>query len=384
MKKLLILFTCVTLYSCEQLSEEDVMPSCTSKSPVLFNTQETIPTNFDPLDQLKGIPVNILNIGNTKYKYLSAQSSGNKIVLTNKDDGSLRQRWFIYNSIYNIVLAGGNKNFNILTHYPSVSIYKGSPALMYTMQEKNPISALHNIPGTSYYFIGDGEMILRNELNQQGIEPLYLQCTSSNGTKLAYYTQQSDFAKWEIIPVGEFKVIDIAYAPQTSTLNRNDQLVDEALIDNDRNTGITYHFNIVGSYNVSSNFSKTEGVSVAVTESIKVGIPIVEGIGADVSISSTQTSSKNWTFGRTENKSISIQHSIDVPIPANTKTRIQAYMTSYDTSVTYVATLQNLTDNKIFKVKGTWKGITTTLFYCKTHDEITNQTIAIYEFPIND
>lgn len=95
MKKLLFLFACMTTFSCEQLAEDDQNFTRTFKPSLSSENQEYVPTDFDPLDQLTGIPVNIVNVGNTKNKYLSAQSSGNKIVLASKDDGSLRQRWFI-------------------------------------------------------------------------------------------------------------------------------------------------------------------------------------------------------------------------------------------------------------------------------------------------
>ena len=81
-------------------------------------------------------------------------------------------------------------------------------------------------------------------------------------------------------------------------------------------------------------------------------------------------------------KSKTIQHTVDVPIPGRSQTVFEAYMTSYDTSVTYVATLQNMSNNKTFKVKGTWSGITTTEFYCKVSDLNTNQILATYKFPL--
>ena len=381
MKKLLFLLPILALFACEQLSEDDLTSSIIPTKPTLTSTtRSAISANFDPLDQLVDIPVNVLNIGNTQNRYLSAQPSGNIVLLYNKDDGSLRQRWFIKRK--RLILSGGNKDFNDLSQYPVIGKDRNNNARLMYDPFGEPYFGLflYDIYGTSLYTISDGKSIMRSS-NQS--TNLHLQPTSSTSTNLILSSTRSDNANWEIQPVGEFKVIDIAYVQTTSSLIiRNDQRIDRAIINNDRDESITYHFSVNGSYNETSNFSTTEGVSVSITETVKVGIPIIKDIAGDITVSTTQTSSKSWTFGKSESKSKTIQHTVDVPIPGRSQTVLEAYMTSYDTSVTYVATLQNMSNNKTFKVKGTWSGITTTEFYCKVSDQNTNQILATYKFPL--
>ena len=100
-------------------------------------------------------------------------------------------------------------------------------------------------------------------------------------------------------------------------------------------------------------------------------------------VSTTETSSKDWTYGKSESKTRTIQHSVQIPVPAHTRTIVEAYMYSYDTSLTYIATLQSTTDNKTFKIKGRWAGITTNEFYCLTRDEATNKVIGVYNYNLN-
>ena len=131
MKKLLFLLPILALFACEQLSEDDLTSSIIPTKPTLTSTtRSAISANFDPLDQLVDIPVNVLNIGNTQNRYLSAQPSGNIVLLYNKDDGSLRQRWFIKRK--RLILSGGNKDFNDLSQYPVIGKDRNNNArLMY-------------------------------------------------------------------------------------------------------------------------------------------------------------------------------------------------------------------------------------------------------------
>lgn len=104
MKKIsLLLVVLLAIFSCEQEDLEGVVRS--DAEPVQTRTATSI-ADFDPIAELNGIVVNILNVGNTSLRYLSCAKSGNKVDLYNKDDGSLRQRWYIsFNS--HIISMGG-------------------------------------------------------------------------------------------------------------------------------------------------------------------------------------------------------------------------------------------------------------------------------------
>lgn len=96
MKKILLVLSVFVLLSCEQEDLNNLVDNSKvetgQQSAVKGRAASTI-ADFDPITELKDIPVNIINVGNTKNKYLSCVKDGNKVDLYNKDDNSLRQRW---------------------------------------------------------------------------------------------------------------------------------------------------------------------------------------------------------------------------------------------------------------------------------------------------
>lgn len=98
MKKTGLLLGLLALMACEQ-QELEYMENNAGIDMATPAVQTRAATNsisdFDPLSELEGIPLNIINVGNSKNKYLSAKTSDNKVVLYNKDDGSGRQIWHL-------------------------------------------------------------------------------------------------------------------------------------------------------------------------------------------------------------------------------------------------------------------------------------------------
>lgn len=380
MKKIYYLFAIMTLSACESpLDELTRSPFSDYASPL-----STRSVQFNPLNELQGIPVNIINYGNTRNKYLSARPNGTDVCLYDHDDGSLRQRWYIetYDGIY---LAGGNSMTD--DGQTKVVAYSNQPnstpiPMLMTSWERSMNTSifvnLNPINGTTFYNIWTGGLFR--------ISPYYLQSSSQTGTSLQYSTNgNADYAKWEIHPIGEYEIIDISYiAEESDVIKRIDQSLNRAILDNEKDEEISYNFTVAGNYNESSSFSKAEGVSVSVTQKASIGIPLIEDKGSmGFEVSTTETSSKDWTYGKSESKTRTIQHSVQIPVPAHTRTIVEAYMYSYDTSLTYIATLQSTTDNKTFKIKGRWAGITTNEFYCLTRDEATNKVIGVYNYNLN-
>ena len=113
MKKIsLLLVGVLALFSCEQ-EELDNFVESSGVGQVMTRAIGSS-ADFDPISELAEIPVNILNIGNSKQKYLTCKEKGTEICLTDKDDGSLRQRWYLkYGSITNLLLLKTNTSFKL-------------------------------------------------------------------------------------------------------------------------------------------------------------------------------------------------------------------------------------------------------------------------------
>lgn len=94
MKKIcLLLVGLLAMFSCEQENLEGIVQSGAEQVQTRATTSSI--ADFNPIYELDGIPVNILNVGNTSRRYLSCAPSGSEMSLYTKDDGSLRQRWYI-------------------------------------------------------------------------------------------------------------------------------------------------------------------------------------------------------------------------------------------------------------------------------------------------
>lgn len=363
MKKISYLVALLALSACETTFEE-LHPTTTHET----STSTRSILSFDPISELKGIPVNIINYGNTRNKYLSARPSGYDVVGYNRDDGSLRQRWYV--NANSISLVGGNDTLfppifiaadNNSSNEPWPMLSQMSSALSFTI-----------ISGTPYYYI--------SVFNYYRKAPAYLQSSSSTGTGLQFKTtgSKTDLGKWEIRPVGEFNVIDIEYIKtESDVFTRKDQIIADAIIENDRDEPITYHFTVNGSANESSTFSKAQGTSVSISQNSTTSIP---NIDSSSSLTANHNSNANWNLGSSESKAISVQHSVDIPIPARTKCKVQALVVSHNATVSYVATLQSTSSENKFRIKGKWSGITTSTFYCKTTNEATNEVLGTYNF----
>lgn len=104
-KEFLLLLFLFAFISCEQndgldyldSSNIENMPTAGIKSRATQNIAD-----FDPIKELENIPVNIMNVGNSRNKFLSCTEKGDKVDLYKKDDGSLRQRWYLKNG--NLIL----------------------------------------------------------------------------------------------------------------------------------------------------------------------------------------------------------------------------------------------------------------------------------------
>ena len=85
MKKIsLLLVGVLALFSCEQ-EELDNFVESSGVGQVMTRAIGSS-ADFDPISELAEIPVNILNIGNSKQKYLTCKEKGTEICLTNKND----------------------------------------------------------------------------------------------------------------------------------------------------------------------------------------------------------------------------------------------------------------------------------------------------------
>lgn len=342
---LLVSFFAIALLGSCQAELEDVVDNNGTSVPLRSST--SVP---NPLSQLKGIPVNIILHNSGEYRYVSARPKDWDVRLHECDDNSLRQRWYLEqaspsnNSVYNIKLVGGNPystNRYIFTNYDS----KNKNHLV--IQENNnhakgDYTFVPTYENSSLYYIKWGGSLY---VSSQSWNSLYFQITNQS--------QTGGRDKFEIVPVETFKIVDLKYE-----VTGSDRIIEKP------NFISTVYFNNFSSINQSmtvsfsqkatesSNFSKTESVTVQVSENVKVGIPF---ISAGVNITTTGT--KQWTHGRTESKEDSRTYSFELVAPPYSKLQAQAIVRIYQADVTYIATMAGVQTGKTLILKGKWSGI---------------------------
>lgn len=378
MKKIYLLMVGVLfLFSCEQSELDFVRDNSTEVASANTRSASSI-ADFDPIDELREIPVNIKNVGNTKNKFLSCVSKGTKVDLFNKDDGSLRQRWYI--KWGNIFLVGGNTSLPI-TPEGHIAI---KPALSGDIPN---LSFGVTVYGMKYHtFISFGNYYyIQSSLWPTDpflpIKQIYLQSNSINGTDLKYKeANNTNLALWEIVPVGEFEIVNMEYV-QTSVDNLTPKEVICARDEytNTSSSTVTWDYSVVTKYSEKSDFSKTEGVTMGITGGLKVGLPNLLGvINLETNMSVQQQTNKSWTYGESSTKDITETRTGHIPVPPNTTIKLDATLVMYEGNLTYVATLRKVGDSKTFKVKGKWNGTCFSMFKAKTYDAKSRSLLGVY------
>lgn len=361
MKKLLLLLSVFVLFSCEQEELDGLVDHSKAeveqKAAVEGRAASTI-ADFDPIAELEDIPVNILNVGNTKNKYLSCVENGTKVDLYNKDDGSLRQRWYIKNGA--IQLVGGNSKSSETDIY-IMSVFTSIGGDAYPLLVFPSISSMGQSPfipsynwnsvGTAYYNITKGGGIFVSETN-----PLqYFQSESSTGTSLKFKVNNPGaLAQWEIKPLGEFEIIDMQYVKtiKDELDIQNLRVYTRTFMNEQGEMSQKHTLTINETLTNKSQFSVAEGVNVKVSSGLKVSIPKV----ADLNFGTDSNKSWTYTTVEEETKTATVQDVHEVEIPPYSNYRINVYVVNYKMNISYVATLRNVETKQIFKIKGKWSG----------------------------
>lgn len=362
----MFMFLCtLSLVSCEQeeIWSELQVESNKNESYLTRSVSDT-PT---ALEQLDGVPVYIKSVYSNKY--LSAISNDGDVGLVDKDDGSLRQRWFI-------------------ERYPLISVYPYNVSLLGGININNPKLAVGSFKGRYTPFVGESVILGGGSFNfvensiynysfttipekidggfpfpGEMIDPMkaniYIQPKSLNGSEIEvadnYY--KGDKTKWDIIPVDEFRVEEITYDLTTS-----DQLVviptqiANKTFVNDTDISATRVISFQETITNESSFSETEGLKVTVSTSTSAKIGIAGFFEGGFSGEVSNEKSWSYTVGSKETKSYTISESITQEIPPRTTIRAELIATKYDANLTYVAKMYGINTGKTIYLKGKWKG----------------------------
>lgn len=377
MKKIcLLLVGLLAMFSCEQENLEGIVQSGAEQVQTRATTSSI--ADFNQITELDGIPVNILNVGNTSRRYLSCAPSGSEMSLYTEDDGSLRQRWYLRSG--NIVLVGGHST---MPAFPSIA------AVIAPNATDNSTPILVGI--SSYAMSNSGFTPNGNNYNIWGVKwgsfapPLYLQSNTRTGSELKYKSINStDLALWRVVPVGEFRLVDMEYLKSEidgDFINRRDQFIMGAMFPGEP-FDVEHVLTVSETVRESSTFNETNGVSTQnqssfhwSSQSGQAPLPVVSFSG---DLSTTTTSSHSASYTSTGEYDVAVSQSFKVVIPANTTCRVEVLKMSYNTILTYVATLEKVDGaeaGRRFRIRGQWEGVITTFLYYNIYRDADNKLL---------
>lgn len=370
MKKIsLLLIGMLAMFSCEQEDLEGLVKN--NMKSVQTRAKGSSIADFNSLTELAYIPVNVINVGNAKYKYLTVGSTvvGESVWLAEADDGSMKQRWYVRNG--NLILAMGNYSIAVAPEtngeYPVLGLVSSFPRSSFVEYNGNS----YNVKGLAGGW--------------QPVDVGYLQAKDENSSDLKYRPSNSSaISRWNVVPVGEYRLVDVRYEKSIEAgdfISQKDQFIKGAIIPV-RPEPVEHTITVSEEVTESSTFTETNGVTTQNQSSFNWGIQAGKAplpvINLGGSLSFTTTSSHTVGYTDAGSYKISVSQSFKVMVPANKSYTIEVLKMSYSTSLTYVATLEKrdgVEAGERFRIKGKWDGIVTTYLYYNMYETGTGNLV---------
>lgn len=333
------------------------------------------------LDQISDIPVNIVNRAlNNNNKFLSVTKKGHTVDLFNKDDGSLRQRWFIKPGSRGrrICLQGGHSQIKKAELYieTNTKTLKKTPSLW---EEGRPILWLGSggggigTPGqlpTPYFVDGINFMPVNNSPNiyyietdtRYGFTPPASKRMQIEGSSSLVFSDAVSYNysdQWEIHPLETFDLIRIRYIMESDdylqkrfTYGRT-YTINNSTSPTPTQSVITLNEKITTQTSFKQNQGLTFGYKMTTTN--KVGAPEVN---MDMTLSSEYSYGNSFSFeyNKVQTYEKNYQNAVTVQVPAYKKAVVRVIESDYFGQVTYIAEVRSKNTQRVLYIKGKWEG----------------------------
>lgn len=372
-KNFLLLVGAFFLLSCEENGVMDNPVNALFENPIQTRAETSI-ADFDVLDELgdAGVPVNIVNKANSGPKYLLKDANGH--VSLSNDKNNSNAKWG-FNGNYVKYLGDWN---SLGTPYLQRSTFNGGdfPYVAGVSGGPSFTPGVCNIVNKNEG--QDGDYIISGFKMGTGGNYAYLRPAGNNNTSLVFDTNISNLSTWNVAAIGEYELVDISYVRtiiDDFNLKTSVNIYDH--LENHTEFPQVLSTSLASSYSLKSDFSKTEGYSMTVSGGLNIGLPNLAGEEGSIGFNTTiqSQSSSNFTFGSEKDTVITIQRTVNVTAGPYTKMRVEIETYEYTGTLTYVATLRNLNNNKKFRVRGKWNGTCFSMFKCRIYDEKTNDLV---------
>lgn len=393
MKKYFFLFSTLllTLNSCQQedLNVNEIENTTTRASVVKdYYTEEDL-----PIYQLLGMPVYIINRGNTNIngKYLTAYT--NYIVNLADKNPNQKQKWIIdpYDKtvdhpgggdddidahvnygVYSFDMNSSQKYLGIKNNVdPSPSIInKGTKPKFYQWQFTSREAAWTNEGYTEGWFPNGYYRIFLPEYN-----PWWNGYLLANSSNIFFGSGRLTADYWEIQPAENFKLSKLTWILEPEdVIKALPTFMDQAsAINNSAATAnMTITFNKKASE--SSSFSKSTGTSIQVNTSAKVGVPLIASGKIDINTTTTA----NWQWGSSETHEDSRTYSFALTLPPYTSVTAKVMVQISELSASYVADFVGEISGRPLRISGKWEGVQAGNIYYEIVDNKTQKVLQSF------
>lgn len=314
----------------------------------------------EELSQLDEVPIYLQVAGNTSnLQFLSASSQGKELSLAafNEEDEGLQ----FYLKILPATVGIPYLIYSTKTKTPiSIGAYSNAPdvKVVYAMKESTTslFGASWDIKKADYST--DAYILESQDYPRQGSSgnwyDIYYSVITANGAKLSL-EKYSKMARQEfrIIPVEKFNVESVEFDTDAGVLNKVPNVLYSEKYTNKGPIAQTYSFKVQESYSKSSSFNKKTSYNVSVPTEIKTRVPFI----AEGKITTSVSGGQEFTYGKTEAKTVTISREYPVSVPANYTAQLSVVFYKYNMDVDYVATCVGVTSGRRIKIKGKWSGV---------------------------
>lgn len=313
------------------------------------------------LRQLDEIPIYLQVQGNSdERRFLSATRKGKELSVETFKENSLNQQFYI--KILPAVSGIPYLIYSKKTGTPiSLGAYKNKPDIKVLYAQNDASESLF---GASWdikraEYSSNSYIIENQDFPQKGNSgywlDIYYSVITVDGSKISFSKyNKSPKQEFQIIPVEKFKIESVRFnVDNTATLSQTPELVYSDRFINNGPIEQKHTFTISKTYKETSNFTKKTSYNVSVTTEVSTSVPFV----ADGKISSTMSSGKEFTYGKSEEHSITINRDYPIVIPANYMGVMKLTLFKYNMDVEYVATCVGMTSGKKIEIRGRWQGV---------------------------
>lgn len=390
MKKIILLFCTFYLFALSACQQDD-LDANSAKNETSVDTPKTRGAsegyyyeNEQPIYKLLGMPVYIINRGNSNLNgaYLTANS--NDAVALEAKDSNKNQKWLIDPYDKTLVSdAGGSDDTDANTQYGIYSFdmnsskkYLGinsdidaTPNLIYKDNTKKLHQWRFMFRQNSYAeeWFTNGYM----KIIQQGYNPWWDGCLGHNDSSVSLVSYYNSAEFWEIQPAENFRLDKLTWS-----LNAEDVIkalpvfMDQVEVKNNSAAAADMTAAFSRKASETSTFSKSIGSQIQINTSAKVGVPFI----ASGKIEINTTTSANWQWGSSETHEDTRTYTFNMKVPAYSSVIAKIMIQISQLSASYVADFVGETSGRPLRISGKWEGVQTGNIY---YEIVDNKTKSI-------